>query len=134
VTGGVLAGVGAALGGAIAAGVGGGLGAVVGFAIAAVKARRMQPRLASNMALVFDAGGVELHSLGPFGTRPTGLVLAFAYNDVAAVELGENWAGVSAVLMMGSGARVELESGKRGIGAGREAFAAVYERVEFARA
>ena len=126
------AGFGAALAGVIGAGLGGGLGALIGFAIAAWRARRYDPPLAGQMAVVLTESGVELHAMGGLGTRPTGLLLAAAYGEVSELELGEGRLSLRARIGLESGHAVEIEAGKRGVGAGGEVLEALRARTSAA--
>ena len=128
---GVGAGVGSVLGDSVGAGVGGGLGAVLGFGIAAVLARRRSPALTYNMALVLTDEGVELHSLGGLlGQRLGRQVLAASYGEISVVGTDEGILNLAATLNLASGETVELEGGKRGVGAVGETFAELGRRAE----
>ena len=125
----VLAGIGGVLAGAIGGGVGGGLGALIGFLIAARRARAQEPPLAAQMALVLTAEGFELHSMGAMGTRPAEALFTASYDEVASVELEQGRLSHRAAIGLRSGARVEIESGRYGIGAGGELLAALRARA-----
>jgi hypothetical protein len=126
---GVLAGIGGVLGGALGGGLGGGLGALIGFVIAARRARAQEPPLAAQMALALTADGFELHSMGAMGTKPAAALLAAPYEEVTSVELEQGRLSHRAAIGLRSGATVEIESGRYGIGAGGELLAALRARA-----
>jgi hypothetical protein len=112
---GVGAGIGAVAGGsAIFAGAGGGLGALVGYLIGALLARGRGH--AAAMVLVLGPDRLDLMRLGPFGTRPVGTLRSIAYADITDVAARNRLLEIRLVLQIAK-ERLELDGGRRGVGA-----------------
>ena len=130
----LCAGVGAGLGSVVigsglGSGIGGGVGAVLGLLISALRHRGGDAPLAANMALVLTGEGFELHSLGWGRPSPQRLLLALDYADVRSVDYEPKVLSYSVRIELETGRTLELESGRRGIGAGGDALDLLRSRV-----
>jgi hypothetical protein len=128
---GVGAGIGAIFGGAIAAGMGGGVGAAIGIAVAMEVARRAEPPLAWQMALVLTDAGFELHSLSWRG-RPAELLLSATYAEIESVDVERGLIALRVRIVLRSAETVEVEANKGGADSGEVPLAVLVERVRSA--
>jgi hypothetical protein len=109
------AGLGAVVGGSpIFAGIVGGLGALVGYLIIWLRTRGRDRAVA--MALVLEPDSVELLRLGPLGTKPAGTLRSIPYADITGVAAEQRLLEIRIVLQTADG-QIELDGGRRGIGA-----------------
>jgi hypothetical protein len=121
------AGLGAAVGGsAILAGVVGGLGALVGYLVVWLRTRRADRAVA--MALVLEPDHVELLRLGPLGTKPVGKLRSIPYADITGVAAEQRLLEIRIVLQTADG-QIELDGGRRGVGAAPPAVEELKRRV-----
>jgi hypothetical protein len=123
---GVGAGIGSVLGGALFAGIGGGIGALVGYVIVWLRIR--SAGLSIAMALVLAAEQLELHRLDFWRPKPAGIVRAIPYAEITDVHVREGVLQLR-VTVVTAGEPLVIDTGKRGVGAGRGFVDALRRRI-----